>query len=72
MAETKTLVIVGKECIFVKGEFGYDVNEGEEKEFKKWVVCSNCSGTIFELSHGQYQLISRCSACHMTQTEYDG
>ena len=72
MNEPKTLVIVGKECIFIEGEYGYDIDKGDIKAFKQWAVCGGCQGTMFELSHGDYQLISRCVTCYKTQVEYDG
>ena len=73
IGDIKILVIGGRVCNLVEGEFGFDVDEWDAKyAYKKWVVCTICGMDKFELSHGDHQLISRCSNCYHTETEYDG
>lgn len=72
IGDKKTLIIVDRECHLVEGDTGFDVYKEDVASFKRWVSCEQCGNDKFELSHGHYQLISRCSECHYTKTEYDG
>ncbi len=56
-------------CDGVKFDPSPDCVEGEAKKF---IVCSDCGKTEFELMYGTYKILARCMYCAYTEIVYDG